>query len=112
MLTDPDPADSLHLEVEVRPMGSAFTGMPTQTGGRVANGHIGFVGVAGLANNTGYHRQARTVDQTGRARDWTALDGNPDSPPDLSTPAPVPPNAPPVPSPPQSERSTPLPHGG
>ncbi len=112
MLTDPDAADSLHLEVEVRPMGTGFTGTPTQTGGRVANGHTGFVGVVGLANNTGYHWQARTVDQTGRASDWTALDGNPNSPPDFSTSVPVPPNAPTGLSQLQSDGSTPIPAGG
>lgn len=81
VLTDPDPGDSLRLEVEVRPVGTGFTGTPTQTGGRVANGQTGFVGVAALANNTGYHWQARTADQTGRVSDWTAFDGNPSSPP-------------------------------
>src|SRR5439155_435423 len=70
VLADPDPADSLRLEVEVRPVGTAFGDTATQTGGRVANGQTGFVAVSGLANNTAYHWQARTVDQTGRASQW------------------------------------------
>src|SRR2546426_11068582 len=65
VLADPDPADSLRLEVEVGPVGTAFTGVPTQLGGRVANGQNGFVAVPGLANNTGYHWQAPTAGPTG-----------------------------------------------
>src|SRR5207244_12554387 len=64
LLADPDAADSLRLEVEVRPVGTAFTQTPTQTGDRVANGQPGFVAVPGLANNTGYHWQARSEEHT------------------------------------------------
>src|SRR6267378_462217 len=112
VLADPDPGDSLRLEVEVRPVGSAFTNAPTQTGGRVANGQSGFVGVTGLANNTGYHWQARTADQTGRASDWMAFDGNPNSPPDFRTSVPVPPNAPTGLNQLQSDGTTGIPVGG
>ena len=94
LLADPDPSDSLRLEVEVRPVGTAFTGTPTQTGDRVANGQNGFVLVPGLANNTGYHWQARAADQTGRASDWSAFGGNAEAAPDFSTAVPEPPNAP------------------
>src|SRR5439155_980906 len=79
LLADPDAADSLRLEVEVRPVGTAFTQTPTQTGDRVANGQPGFVAVPGLANNTGYHWQARAVDQTGRASGWVPFGGNAES---------------------------------
>src|SRR5207245_371315 len=79
LLADPDAADSLRLEVEVRPVGTAFTQTPTQTGDRVANGQPGFVVVPGLANNTGYHWQARAVDQTGRASGWVPFGGNAES---------------------------------
>src|SRR5712692_6994952 len=34
VLDDPDPGDSLRLEVEVRPMGTTFTGTPTHLGNR------------------------------------------------------------------------------
>src|SRR2546425_2768573 len=94
VLGDPDAADSLRLEVEARPVGTAFTGAPTQTGSRVANGQTGFVAVPGLANNTGYHWQARTADQTGRASGWTAFGGNSESAADFSTSVPVAPSAP------------------
>ncbi len=112
VLADPDPGDSLRLEVEVRPVGSAFTNAPTQTGGRVANGQNGFVAVPGLANNTGYHWQARAADQTGRTSAWTAFDGNPNSPPDFSTSVPVPPAPPSALGQFQSDGTTSIPVGG
>src|SRR6266853_323886 len=112
VMADPDPEDSLRLEVEVRPAGSAFTNAPTQTGGRVANGQNGFVAVPGLANNTGYHWQARAADQTGRTSAWTAFDGNPNSPPDFSTSVPVPPAPPSALGQFQSDGTTSIPVGG
>ncbi|PYP34940.1 MAG: hypothetical protein DMD46_14705 [Gemmatimonadetes bacterium] len=112
VLADPDPADSLRLEVELQPVGTAFTGTPNHTGARVANGQTAFVGVPGLANNTGYRWQARTADQTGRVSDWTAFDGNPESPPDFSTSVPVPPNAPTGLAQFQSDAVTPIAVGG
>src|SRR6266567_1699054 len=48
VLADLDAADSLRLEVEVRPVGTAFGDTATQTGGRVANGQNGFVAIPGL----------------------------------------------------------------
>src|SRR5437764_6735809 len=112
VLADPDPGDSLRLEVEVQPVGTAFGDTATQTGGRVASGQTGFVAVAGLANNTGYHWQARTADETGRTSAWTAFDGNPQSPPDFTTSVPVPPNAPTSLAQFQSDGSTGIPVGG
>jgi len=55
VLSDPDPSDSLRLEVEVQPVGTTFTGLPTATGARGANGQPGFVLVSGLGNNASYH---------------------------------------------------------
>src|SRR3989441_3124818 len=91
VLADPDPADSLRLEVEVRPVGTAFTGLPTHVGDRVANGQNGFVAVPGLANNTGYHWQARTADQTGRGSGWATFRGDPETAARLNHPIPAPP---------------------
>src|SRR5882762_2125041 len=112
LLADPDPSDSLRLEVEVRPVGTTFTGTPTQTGDRVANGQNGFVLVPGLANNTGYHWQARAADQTGRASDWSAFGGNAEGAPDFSTAVPVPPDAPTGLAQFQGDGSTAIPVGG
>ncbi|HYL22042.1 MAG TPA: carboxypeptidase regulatory-like domain-containing protein, partial [Gemmatimonadales bacterium] len=94
ILADPDAGDSLRLQVELQPVGTAFTGTPTATGSRVANGQTAFVAATGLANNAAYHWQARGLDQTGRAGPWTSFGGNAESTSDFSTSIPVPPNAP------------------
>src|SRR5438034_60754 len=112
VLADLDAADSLRLEVEVRPLGTAFTGLPTHLGSRVANGQNGFVAVPGLANNTGYHWQARTADQTGRASGWTTFGGNAETAPDFSTSIQVPPAAPTALGQFQGDNTTPIPAGG
>ncbi len=113
VLTDPDATDSLRLEVEVRPVGTPFTGVPTQMGGRVASGQPGFVVVPGLANNTGYHWQARVTDQTGRASStWTAFGANPESAPDFTTGVPVAPDSVVGLGQFQSDGSTAIPAGG
>ncbi len=78
VLDDPDPGDSLRLEVEVRPMGTTFTGTPTHLGNRAPSGQPGFAVVPGLANNTAYHWQARARDQTGRVSAWTSFGGSTD----------------------------------
>ena len=112
VLADPDPQDSLRLEVEVRPVGTAFTNLPTHVGGRVANGQNGFVAVPGLTNNTGYHWQARTADQTGRASGWTTFGPNAETTPDFSTSIPMPPAAPTALGQFQSDNTTLIPSGG
>src|SRR5207244_6933590 len=38
VVSDPDPSDTLRLEVEVQPVGSAFTGAATGASDRVATG--------------------------------------------------------------------------
>src|SRR6266550_4787369 len=93
-VSDPDAGDTLRLQVEVRPLGTPFTGAPSATGARVANGHRGFVVVTPLANNTGYHWQARTLDQTGRSSAWAPFGANPETSADLATAIPVPPASP------------------
>ncbi|PYP48689.1 MAG: hypothetical protein DMD45_17300, partial [Gemmatimonadetes bacterium] len=75
-VSDPDPSDTLRLEVEVQPVGTAFTGAATGMSDPVANGAPAFVALTGLANNTAYHWQARARDQTGRASAWTTFGAN------------------------------------
>src|SRR5690349_12382563 len=112
LVTDPDAGDSLQLQVELQPVGTAFTGTPTATGGRMANGQNALVAATGLANNTAYHWQARALDQTGRAGPWTSFGGNAESGADFSTSIPVPPNAPTALGQFQSDGSTAIPVGG
>src|SRR4029077_2665947 len=55
LVSDPDAGDSLRLQVELQPVGTTFTGTPTATGSRAANGQTAFVAATGLANNAAYH---------------------------------------------------------
>src|SRR5207245_6571871 len=72
-----DPAaGQLRLEVEVEPVGTAFTGASSGSGGAVASGGSATATVAGLSDNAAYHWQARTVDQAGDASTWAAFGGN------------------------------------
>src|SRR4029077_18870551 len=85
LVSDPDAGDSLRLQVELQPVGTTFTGTPTATGSRAANGQTAFVAATGLANNAAYHWQARALDQTGRAGPWTSFGGKSGLAPDFST---------------------------
>src|SRR5207244_3337488 len=75
-VTDPNPSDVVRLEVEVEPLGTAFTGVPNGSGAGVANGTTATATVAGLTDNVSYHWQARGVDQTGRAGVWASFGAN------------------------------------
>src|SRR5262245_57832881 len=80
VVRDPDAGDSLRLEVEMRPVGVAFTGTPTATGRLVASDQEALVCVKDLTDHTSYHWQARTVDQTGRASAWDSYGANAEDP--------------------------------
>ncbi len=75
-VTDANPGDVVRLEVEVDPLGTAFSGVPNGSGATVANGTTATATVAGLSDNVSYHWQARGVDQTGRAGPWASFGGN------------------------------------
>jgi len=94
VVSDPDLTDTLRLEVEVQPVGTPFTGVATAASGPLPAGVPAFVVVAGLANNTAYHWQARTVDQTERASAWTAFGANAETDGDFVTTIPQPPAPP------------------
>src|SRR5260370_32936988 len=66
VVSDPDGGDSLRLEVEVRPVGEAFTGTATVVGAPVAADEKALVRVTGLTDNTEYHWRARAPGPTGR----------------------------------------------
>jgi hypothetical protein len=84
-LNDPNSSDSVRLEVEVAPVGSAFSNSATHQSGLVAvapGGRTVAVRASGLSENTGHHWQARTCDRTGRCSAWLGF-GNPDPAPDF-----------------------------
>ena len=77
-VTDPNPADQLHLEVEVQRMGVAFSGNANGfSGAAVPNGGLATATAVGLSDSTSYHWQARAVDQTARAGPWVPFGDNP-----------------------------------
>lgn len=112
MVSDPDDGDALRLEVEARPLGTAFTGVPTGRSAPVLNEGRAVAAVTGLAANGSYHWQARTADETGRASAWQPFGGNAEAAPDFSTSIPEPPAAPTGLGQFQSDGSTAIPAGG
>ncbi len=78
-VSDPDPGDLVRVEVEVRPLGTPFTNTPNGSSVAVPSGGTGVAPVAGLADNTDYHWQARAVDETGRSGSWVSFGGNAES---------------------------------
>lgn len=78
IVTDPDLGDSLHLEGEVRPTGTAFTGPNVPDGPVVGNGQTAYLAVGGLIDGTTYHWRVRARDNTERSGLWVAFGGNPD----------------------------------
>src|SRR5205085_8922579 len=78
-VTDPNPGDQLRLEVEVKPVGTAFNGVVSATGPSVASGAPATPVLAGLSDNTAYHWRARAVDQTSRASAWVSFGNNAES---------------------------------
>ncbi|HVH68130.1 MAG TPA: Ig-like domain-containing protein, partial [Gemmatimonadales bacterium] len=83
-VADPSLGSQLRLEVEVKPIGTAFTNVASGSGTAVANGSVAQAAVAGLSDNTDYHWQARAVDnQTGRSGLWGSFGANAETDPDF-----------------------------
>jgi MYXO-CTERM domain-containing protein len=92
--------DLVELQVEVKPVGTAFTGTPNATSqGFVVSGNSAGADVTGLTVNK-YHWQARTKDSQGATGAWVSFGGNNDSPlpadTDFEVLGIVPPNTPPT----------------
>lgn len=111
VVSDPDPGDQLRLQVEVRPLGTAFSAA-TDSSDPVLDGGPLQVLVGPLAGSTSYHWRARAVDQTGVTSSWVAYGGNPESAIDFRVGALTIPNLPSVLSQLQSGDLTPIPVGG
>jgi len=79
-MTSPNSSDTLTPQVEVVPIGSSFTNIPTSSGSAVTyngNSVLGIATVSGLLNGTSYHWQASSSNVAGNTA-WTANGGNPD----------------------------------
>ena len=75
-VTDPDD-DAVSLEVEVKPVGTAFSNSPSSncsSSGMVASGGTAVVACSGLADGQ-YHWQARAKDSFGTTSAWQSAGG-------------------------------------
>jgi len=82
VVSDPD-NDDVQLEVEVRPLGTAFTDTPTCTSGpAVPSGSTASATCTGLADGQ-YHWQARAKDSNDATGPWLSAGGNPETSPDF-----------------------------
>jgi hypothetical protein len=75
-VSDPDAGNTVKLQVEVRPVGTAFSNTATAESGLLASGSTASVTISSLVNGTRYHWQARTVDNTGATSAWVSFGGN------------------------------------
>lgn len=94
-VTDPDPGDSIRLQVERQPVGTAFTGTPTATStAGVVSGGTARVTISGQLTDLSYHWQARAMDRGGLLSAWVSFGANPEVQADYRIEIPAPPNAP------------------
>ncbi|MBI2900454.1 MAG: hypothetical protein HYY17_09720, partial [Planctomycetes bacterium] len=73
-VTDPD-GGFVTLQVEIKPIGQAFNGIPTIGGASAQSGTFAFASLGGLAAGA-YRWQARAVDAGGTPGPWIAFGGN------------------------------------
>jgi len=66
-VSDPDSANTVKLEVEVKPLGTPFNGSGLVSGSLVANGTTASMTVNGLNGAVSYHWQARSVDNAAQS---------------------------------------------
>jgi hypothetical protein len=83
-VSDPDARQTVRLQVEVKRVGTAFTGAVSCQSGLVASGTATRCSVSGLAPGTGYHWRLRSVDSQGRAGAWSSFSTNQERAPDFS----------------------------
>jgi alpha-tubulin suppressor-like RCC1 family protein len=82
-VTDPDPGQTVKLQVEVQPVGTAFTGAVTCQSAYVASGTAASCPKTSLVPGTGYHWRLRAVDSKGGASAWVSYATNAESAPDF-----------------------------
>jgi hypothetical protein len=81
-MVDASALDALTPEVEIKPVGTAFTGAGLWTGSAVPSTGApvqGAVTVTGLSNGTQYHWRARTRDAAGQTSGWVSFGANAES---------------------------------
>ncbi|HSB72862.1 MAG TPA: hypothetical protein VLT62_26350 [Candidatus Methylomirabilis sp.] len=83
-VSDPDAGQSVRLQVEVKAVGTAFTGATSCQSGLVGSGVLAECTVSGLSPGIAYHWRARAVDSFGMAGNWVSFGGNSESTADFS----------------------------
>lgn len=83
IVSDPNRGQTVKLQVEVRPLGTAFSNTMTHESGLLSSGSLASVTVPALANGS-YDRQARAVDSLGLPGAWTAFGSNAESAADFT----------------------------
>ena len=86
--SDTNDTDSLRLEIELRPVSTAFSDVATHSTGRFGNPGSVTLRAEGLARDTAYHWQTRACDQGNLCGPWTAFGGNAESAATISRRAP------------------------
>ena len=81
-------ASPLRLEVEVQPVGTDFVNQATAVSQPTPSGTPTYARVGSLADNQGYHWQARVVDDTATSA-WVAYGGNAENAADVRVALPV-----------------------
>lgn len=87
-MQDPNSSETLSLQVEIQPLGTPFTGIPTKTqtidesNPQLCNSPVGDCGTVvvsttdGLVESTEYHWQARVRDAKGGHSNWVSYGSN------------------------------------
>ncbi len=78
-VSDPDTGQQVKLQIELRPLATAFTGTFTNESSLVTNGDVAQITVPNLSSGTPYHWRARTVESNGAASAWVSFGGNRDN---------------------------------
>jgi photosystem II stability/assembly factor-like uncharacterized protein len=78
-VSDPDAGQKVRLQVEVKPVGTAFTGAVSRSSVLVSSGTAATCAVTGLARGTSYHWRLRAMDALGIPSAWVSYATNPES---------------------------------
>jgi hypothetical protein len=86
-VSDPNAGQTVRFQVEVKPIGTAFTGTVSCESGLVASGTATSCSVGSIAMGTDYHWRARAKDSQGKTGSWSSFGGNVEGEPDFMGPS-------------------------
>jgi hypothetical protein len=82
-VSDPNTGQTIRLQVEVKPVGTAFTGAVSCQSALVSSGTATKCSVTGLTAGRSYHWRLRAVDSLGAASAWASYATNAETAPDF-----------------------------